>query len=239
MSLSIIINAVFIVCMVVGIVVVWRLQKALNGLNKNRQDMEKFVADFSGSISRAQKAINDLQQTARDVGHDVEGHLARAQGLRDELSFLVEAADKIATRLTDNTTIAQSDAKAARNQRSDKPVEQKHAESKPLSAIQEVQKQKAEPVIIPPAPKAEPAPSPQQAKTVPPVLPMWAKRVEPTGPVINAPVEAAAPVSGLQFGRKPVQKASDVSANTQPEKTDEQPRSLAERELLQALEKMK
>lgn len=239
MNVSIVINAVFIVCMAVGIVYVWRLQKTLNGLNKNRQEMEKFVADFSGSIQRAQKAINDLQQTARDVGVDVENHLTRAQGLRDELSFLVEAADKIATRLTDNTTTAQSDAKAARNQRhdqrTDKPVEQKQPDTKPLSAIHEVQKQKAETVIIPPAPKAEPAPAPQQAKTVP----MWAKRAEPTGPVINAPVEAAAPVSGLQFGRKPVQKAPEAPAAPQPEKTDEQPRSQAERELLQALEKMK
>lgn len=239
MTLSIIINAVFIICMAVGIVMVWRLQKTLNGLNKNRQDMEKFVADFSGSIQRAQKAINDLQQTARDVGQDVDGHLTRAQGLRDELSFLVEAADKIATRLTDSTATAQNDAKASRNQRAEKPVEAKPIDTKPFSAINDVQKQKAESVITPPAPKAEPAPAPQQAKTVPPAFPTWAKRAEATGPVINAPVEAAAPVSGLQFGRKPVQKTPEAPANTQPEKTDEQPRSQAERELLQALEKMK
>ncbi len=238
MNWSIVINAVFIVCMAIGIGVVWRLQKTLNGLDKNRLEMEKFVADFSGSIARAQKAIDDLQQTARDAGHDVESHLSRAQGLRDELAFLVEAADKIATRLTDSTASAQSDAKASRNQRPEgqnEKLAESRPEAKPLSSIQDVQKQKAETVIIPPAPKAEPAPPPTQAKTVP----LWAKRAEPTGPVINAPVEAAAPVSGLQFGRKPVQKAPEPPVNAQPVKEEEQLRSLAERELQQALEKMK
>ncbi|MDX1922774.1 MAG: DUF6468 domain-containing protein [Alphaproteobacteria bacterium] len=238
MNWSIVINAVFIVCMAVGIVVVWRLQKTLNGLNKSRLEMEKFVADFSGSIARAQKAINDLQQTARDVGEDVENHLSRAQGLRDELTFLVEAADKIATRLTDSTASAQNDAKASRNNRSEKQNEksvESKADTKPLSSIQEVQKQKAETVINSPAAKAEVAPQPVQAKTVP----LWAKRAEPNGPVINAPVEAAAPVSGLQFGKKPVQKSPEPLANSQPAKEEEQLRSLAERELQQALEKMK
>jgi hypothetical protein len=229
---NVIINGVFIVVMAVGIVYVWRLQKTLNGLNKNRVEMEKFVADFSASIARAQKAINELQQTARGVGQDVEGQLARAQGLRDELSFLVEAADKIASRLSDSASAAQQDAKLARTQRPEPAQEIKPVE-KPLSSIQEVQKQKSEPAVQ--TKKPEPQPEAAPTKTVP----TWIKRVEAGGPVINAPVEAAAPVSGLQFGAKKTKPAEPVAIPAEKEEAKDQPRSLAERELLQALEKMK
>ncbi len=237
MILSIALNVVFIVVMAVGIVFVWRLQRTLNGLYKNRSEMEKFVADFSGSIARAQKAIRDLQDTARDVGQDVEGQLVRAQGLRDELSFLVEAADKIASRLSDNASAAQQDAKLARAQRPEKPADAKSTE-KPLSTIQDVQKQKTEPVAVPAAKKVEPmlVQEPVQAKTVP----TWIKRAEQNAPIINAPVEEVGPVSGLQFGaRKPAQKNTEVPVANSKDEASVQPKSQAERELLQALEKMK
>lgn len=230
---SVALNVVFIVVMAVGIVFVWRLQRTLNGLYKNRMEMEKFVADFSGSISRAQKAIRDLQDIARDVGQDVDGQLTRAQSLRDELTFLVEAADKVASRLSDSASAAQQDAKQAKTQRAEKPVEVKSAE-KPLSAIQDVQKQKTEPVIE--AKKAEPAPAPVAAKTVP----TWIKRAEHNAPIINAPVENVEPVSGLQFGvKKQTQKNVEVPVANTKEETKEPLKSQAERELQQALEKMK
>ena len=243
MNWSIALNGVFIVVMAIGIVFVWRLQRTLNGLNKNRTEMEKFVSDFSGSIGRAQHAIRDLQETARNVGHDVEGQLARAQGLRDELSFLVETADKVANRLSDSASTAQQDAKQTKAQRSEKLQETKVPEKSP-PIVQDVQKPKGE--VPTGAKKNEPAPdqAPVAAKTVPP----WIKRAEQNAPIINAPVEDVAPVSGLQFGtRKAGQKNAEVMASMSFEKQDpvekneakEQPKSLAERELLQALEKMK
>ena len=254
MNWSIALNVVFIVVMAVGIGFVWRLQRTLNDLYKNRSDMEKFVADFSGSIIRAQKAIRDLQDTARDVGQDVEGQLTRAHGLRDELNFLVEAADKIASRLSDSASAAQHDVKLARSQRSEKTLDIKPADTKPsekpMSAIQEMQKQKIAPEIIPTPKKPDPSTlqEPVQAKTVP----TWIKRAEQNAPIINAPVEEAAPVSGLQFGaRKAPQKnlesvtsvpADHAQANEEsksPEVKSPMAKSLAERELLQALEKMK
>ncbi len=240
MTLNIILNVIFIVVMAVGIVFVWRLQKTLNGLHKNRMDMEKFLSDFSGNITRAQKAIRDLQDTARDVGEDVEGHLAKAQGLRDELSFLVEAADKVASRLSDSASAAQSDAKQARLQRNEKSPEKAvdtKAAEKPLSAVHDIQKQKTEPVTQQ-VKKVDAAPTQDvsQGKTVP----TWVKRAEQNAPIINAPVEEAAPVSGLQFGARKASKAAETQpAPVEKEEAKEQPRSLAERELLQALEKMK
>ena len=199
---NLILNAVFIIAVGIGIFYVWRLQKTLSGLSQSREDMEAFVRDFSGSIQQAQKAIRELQSVARDVGEDVGEHLQRAQGLRDELSFLVEAADSVATRLADKTSHAQQDAKQARQQQPEKLQE------KPVEKISEppANTRSAE-HAVPEIKKAEPA-SVQEppAKTVP----AWAKRAEATGPVINAPVENAAPVSGLQFGsKKPAQKIQE------------------------------
>ncbi len=248
---SIVLNGVFIVVMAVGIVVVWRLQHTLSGLYKNRMDMERFVADFSGCISRAQKAIRDLQDTARDAGQDVEGHLVRAQGLRDELNFLVDAADKIASRLSDSASAAQSDAKLARSrvERHLSSALETSFEKQP-SVVQGAQKQqdsqpqKTEFTAVSIAKKVETIPAQESARsrTVPP----WIKHAEQNAPIINAPVEEAVPVSGLQFGvKKSAQKSVGAKGGAPNENNaeratgKEQPRSLAERELLQALEKMK
>ncbi|MBY0428359.1 MAG: hypothetical protein K2Q32_03980 [Alphaproteobacteria bacterium] len=241
MMWSMALNGVFIVVMAIGIVFVWRLQLTLNGLYKNRAEMEKFVSDFSASIARAEKAIRGLQETARDVGQDVEGQLARAHGLRDELSFLVEAADKVASRLSDSASTAQHDVKQARAQRAEKAQEIKASEN-PAPIMQNVQKPKGEPVAQPAVKKVEAVPAPEPAPASTKTVPTWIKRAEQNAPIINAPVEEVAPVSGLQFGaRKAAQKNAEVIASVPVEKDDakEQPKSLAERELLQALEKMK
>lgn len=243
-------NIVLILIMAAGIFYAWRLQRALSSLAKNRQEMEKFVSDFSGSILRAQKAITDLQDTARNAGSDVEAHLTRAQGLRDELSFLIDAADKIATRLSDNASTAQQDAKIARVQRpekgvaeksvSEKLVPEKLPSQKPVPDTKELQQQKIAPPIA--SPVIAQAYNVQPDNTKDKTVPTWIKRADSNAPVINAPVQDAAPVSGLQFGaRKPSQKNAEVVAATPAAQdgTNELPRSQAERELLQALEKMK
>lgn len=245
---NIALNVVLVVLMVAGIFYAWRLQAALKGLQKNREDMEKFVTDFTGSITRAEKAIRDLQETARGVGGDVDAQIVRAHGLRDELTFLVEAADKIATRLADNTSLAQKDARVQRHQMS------QAAEAPEKPAMQETRPQEIKPREQTPTENKSPAPAPQAT----PSLPAWAKRVEKDVAVINGPVDLPEPVSGLTFGRQPVgQKAPDkiramtstvtsTVASTVPpapqaeaQSLKEQPRSQAERELLQALEKMR
>jgi hypothetical protein len=208
MTLNIVLDCLLFVLLGIAIFYAMRLQAALKDVSKNRHDMEKFVAEFSGSINRAQKAISDLQSTARDVGLDVDQQLGKAQGLRDELTFLVDAADKIATRLTNQTSEAQLGARLREQNRAT-------TDAAPISPAP-VDKQKTTPPLSPE--KTPPLPMNKmvesvQTKTAVQInehateeeassLPSWAKRLENDRNVINKlPNPIAPPVSGLVFGK--------------------------------------
>jgi hypothetical protein len=138
-----------------GIYYAWRLERMLRALDGNRRDMQKFVADFGSTISRAERGIRELQDTAQDTGMEVDRQMTRAGTLRDELTYLIDAADKIATRLTENSSQVLS--------RQPEP---------PPPAVQEVRKAVEEKPVEKAAPEE-------------PVLPPWAKRASQSQVVVN------------------------------------------------------
>ena len=204
MAWGILFNILSIAVMAGVLVYAWRLDRRLSALDKNRQQMEKFVGDFSGAIARAEKAIRTLQETAQDTGVDIDQHFSRAGSLRDELTFLIDAADKIATRLTNSSSQAQSDALTRRP-------------ATLMPATSAVEEEKKEPVKTV-KPVEMPAPSKEPAQKN---LPTWLKslRKEPA-PKVEVALEEKTAVKENKTPKEPV-------------------RSQAEKELQQALEKMR
>lgn len=210
MAWSIALNILLIFMMGAGIFYAWRLQGMINGLSKNREDMARFLAEFTGSITRAEQAIRALQDTAQDTGVEVDRQIARGVALRDELTFLVDAADRIATRLTDSTGEAQKQSRAARDATPE--VDTKDVQPK---------KEAAKPDMRHGQTKAyEQAAVPVRAEEK--TMPAWAKRIDNDVVVINKAPDIAADKTVKPLNRPP----------------REQPRSQAERDLLHALEKM-
>jgi hypothetical protein len=198
MAWMIALDCTVIVLLGAGIYYAWRLERMLRGLDKNRKDMETFLGVFSSTITRAEKGIRDLQDTAKDSGVEVDRSMARATALRDELNFLIDAADKVANRITNVSTEASA--------RHPAPM-QNFVEDEPLPP----------PVELP----EEPYTPPPIDKLVPP----WAKRATEKHVVINRNETKPAPAP------TPVAAPADKSQKTL--------RSEAERELQQALEKMR
>ena len=93
-------DALLIGLLITGIVYALRLNKQLAELRSSRAAMEKFVAEFSGTVTRAERGIKGLKQAARDCGDDLEQLIEKSQQIRDELHFLTESADQMATRLS-------------------------------------------------------------------------------------------------------------------------------------------
>ena len=107
--LSLVLDLALIGLLIVGIGYAVRLTRQLTGLRASRSEMERFVLDFSTTVERAEAGVRGLKQAARSGGDDLEQMIEKAQMLRDELHFLVESADKIATRLSESaTTVARS-----------------------------------------------------------------------------------------------------------------------------------
>ncbi|MBI3418667.1 MAG: hypothetical protein HY053_00830 [Proteobacteria bacterium] len=213
MGWTLALDGVVIVLLGVGIFYAWRLERMLRGLDRNRAEMEKFVGVFSSAVARAERGIRELQDTAQDVGVDVDRHIAKAAGLRDELNYLIDAADKMATRLTDTSSAA-----LARKPAAPAPV-----------AVEELAPIK---VTVAPPKLVEPLVEKPKADLAS-ALPPWAKPARQDHIIVNRPEKTFT----RQTEKTPLSKTAEALPVMPMERSGL--RSEAERELQQALEKMR
>lgn len=210
MVFRVILDVVIIALLGVGIFYAWRLERQLRALDRNRQEMEKFVGTFSSAVTRAEKGIRELQDTAQDTGVDVDRHIARAGALKDELHYLIDAADKIAAKLTDVSSEALNRKAAVA------PVVVAEPPPPPLPPKVEV--------VPPPLPTENPGPPP---------VPPWARRANKDQVVIRQEKPAGTPL------KRATEALQDVAQMAREKPPSPPLRSAAERDLQQALEKIR
>jgi len=104
--ISLILDVVLIGLVSAGLVQAMRLIRHLAGLRQGRADMERFVREFNTTVVRAEAGITGLKHAARESGDDLEKLVEKAFLIRDELRFLVDSADQIANRLSENAASA-------------------------------------------------------------------------------------------------------------------------------------
>ena len=75
------------------------LSRRLNKLRDNRREMETAVRRFAEASIKADASVKGLKRTADESGTNLQKLIDRSQALRDELAFLVEAAEAVADRL--------------------------------------------------------------------------------------------------------------------------------------------
>ncbi len=112
---SVFMDVVLAGLLITGIVYAMRLSRQMTALRSGRAEMERFVADFSATVQRAEVGIRGLKQASREGGDDLEKLIDKANSIREELQFLVESADHIANRISDTASAA------ARNMLADTP----------------------------------------------------------------------------------------------------------------------
>lgn len=95
-----VLDIVLIGFLIAGISYAIKLTQQLADMRTQRVDMERFVATFSATVERAEAGIRGLKSVSRSSGDDLERLIEKGQSLRDELHFLTESADQIATRLS-------------------------------------------------------------------------------------------------------------------------------------------
>lgn len=83
-----------------------KLTRQLGQMRAGRVEMERFVLAFNATVSRAEAGVQGLKQAARTSGDDLEQLIEKGHSLRDELMFLTESADQIATRLSQTASTA-------------------------------------------------------------------------------------------------------------------------------------
>ncbi len=75
------------------------LNKQIIKLRESRGEMAELIQGLNEAMTKAETGVRGLKKTASDTGEDLQRTVNKAQTLRDELQFMIEAADTLATRL--------------------------------------------------------------------------------------------------------------------------------------------
>ncbi len=73
-----------------------RLERALGLLRRDRSALEVLVAGFNDSTRLAEEGAERLRLAAEIAGKQITRQVERANGLKDDLAFLMERAEKLA-----------------------------------------------------------------------------------------------------------------------------------------------
>jgi len=99
MSPTVLLDVVIIALLVPTIVYAVILNRRLETLRRNRDDLAKMIAAFNEATVRAEAGIPKMRKAAQDAGDSLQASMEKAQTLRDDLAFMTERADSMANRL--------------------------------------------------------------------------------------------------------------------------------------------
>jgi len=75
------------------------LNRRLSRLRDNKAELDDLVKGFADAAGRAEVSVAGMKETAAKSADALQKSIDRAQTLRDELQFMIEAADSLASRL--------------------------------------------------------------------------------------------------------------------------------------------
>ena len=75
------------------------LNRRLSVLRAAREEMAKLAERFAQATAAAESGLHEMRKTADQNGEVLERRIAQAQGVRDDLAFLLESAARTADRL--------------------------------------------------------------------------------------------------------------------------------------------
>jgi len=103
-TLTLIFDVLIVALLALTIAYAIQLSARLAALRKDRAELEAMAMRFAQAAERAENAIAALKATSETAGKALEQVTAKAQGLRDDLSFMVERGEPLADRLTSIVT---------------------------------------------------------------------------------------------------------------------------------------
>lgn len=96
---SIIIDVVMVGLLAATIAYAIILNRQIIALRESRGEMAELIQGLNDAMARAEAGVRTLKKAAGDTGEDLQRTVNKAQTLRDELEFMIEAADALANRL--------------------------------------------------------------------------------------------------------------------------------------------
>lgn len=102
MNFALFLDLIVIALLVSTILYAVKLNKQLTTLYQSRGELQSFLQSFTGSLTKAELSMQALRSTGETTFTAVHEALTKAQALRDDLSYLVERGEAIASNLDES-----------------------------------------------------------------------------------------------------------------------------------------
>lgn len=106
MDYTIMLDLFVIVVLVTTIIFSVRLNKRLEKLYRNREEMEQFFDKVTESLHSSEKRIRQLHTSDEELFQKAQDDLKKAETTRDDLAFLNERGNELAERLDASIRVA-------------------------------------------------------------------------------------------------------------------------------------
>lgn len=110
MTLDTLLNLAVIALLIPTIIYAIILNRRLSALRKSRDELAKVVANFNDATLRAEAGIPKLKKATNEASMALKDRVEKAQSLRDDLAFMIERAEEMATRIESGVRVARSEA---------------------------------------------------------------------------------------------------------------------------------
>src|SRR5262245_29013156 len=112
MTTGTILDIVVILLLLPTIVYAIILNRKLAALRRSREELSKVVNSFNEATMRAEAGIPKLKKATTEANHTLKDRVEKAQTLRDDLAFMIERAEELASRLEGAVRAARSEGVA-------------------------------------------------------------------------------------------------------------------------------
>jgi len=92
-------DLVVAILLIVTIVYAAMLNRRLAGLRSDKAELRALIQGLTVASHNAETAVSALKSANDDIGRQLESKVGRAQGLRDDLSYMIERGTTLADRL--------------------------------------------------------------------------------------------------------------------------------------------
>jgi hypothetical protein len=99
-TIPLLLDVLIVVLLTLTIGYAIRLSGRLAALRKDRAELDAMATRFAEAAQRAENAIAALKTTSESAGKALDQAIAKAQGLRDDLAFMIERGEPLADRLS-------------------------------------------------------------------------------------------------------------------------------------------
>ncbi len=110
---SLMMNILIIVLLAVTIGYCWVLNRRIRILQDSKSELAQLLKHFDESTQRASESIIALQTASKKIGENIQFRIEKANYLLDDMAFMIERGNKLASQLEANFAVSRARARVA------------------------------------------------------------------------------------------------------------------------------